>query len=216
APMLAWILIGVAFIGVLGQSVRILAGMRSRSRRFGLSSGGWVAVLQVIPAVALLAIVVLESAQGYSFLDSILPGIATWLRVALVGVAWVLVASALTPGTGAKAAPDRPTRIGRRDRRPGGWGRGSVSRARSGTRPRPSRTGPRRARGSRAAHRCRRASDHWRRSRPPPGACRCLRRTHPVGRRSSGRWLAAEGLRSMRCPAHPRWPRGGPAARRAA
>ena len=120
APMLAWILIGVAFIGVLGQSARILAGMRSRSRRFGLSSGGWVAVLQVIAAVALLAIVVLESAQGYSFLDSILPGIATWLRVALVGVAWVLVASALTPETGTKTSPDRPTRIGRSARRPDG------------------------------------------------------------------------------------------------
>ena len=120
APVLAWILIGVASIGVLGQSVRILAGIRSGSRGFGQFSGRWEAVLQVIAAVALLAIVALESAQGYSFLDSILPGIATWLRVALVGVAWVLVASALTPETGTKTSPDRPTRIGRSARRPDG------------------------------------------------------------------------------------------------
>src|SRR5690606_10248975 len=120
APVLAWILIGAASIGVLGQSVRILAGIRSGGRGVGQFSGSCEAALQLIAAVALTPIVALESAQGYSFLDSILPGIATWLRVSLLGVVGILVASALMPKKRTTASRDRPTRSRRVARRPVG------------------------------------------------------------------------------------------------
>ncbi len=106
APLAARILIGLLAVASLWLAWRLAAGLSSGRRRLLPLAGGrgWSSFALAAAAILLAAAVVWDVAQDYSFVDSVLPGIAVWLRVAVAGLALTLLLAALFPERMARAS----------------------------------------------------------------------------------------------------------------
>lgn len=112
APLLARVLIGLLAGASLWLTWRVVAGLGSGRRALWPLAGArpWLQLAQATAGAALAAAVVWDATRDYSFLDSVLPGIAVWLRIAVGGFAAALALSALSP-----VRPERrPRAIGAR------------------------------------------------------------------------------------------------------